>query len=193
MFVNSQLIEQCPNLLCISSGGAGYDTVDVEACSRAGIAVVNQAGANAHSVAEHTFALLLAVVKRVVESDNKLRHESGFTREALMGDEIYGGTIGLIGLGEIGTRTARVAQGFGLTVLAYDPLLSPEQIRERGAQPATLEALLQQSDFVSLHCPLNTSTYHMIGAEQFAAMKRGLYSFLQPVVASMMKRRCTTH
>lgn len=172
-FVNASLIDQCPNLLCVSSGGAGFDTVDVAACTRAGIAVVNQAGANAFSVAEHTFGLLLAVVKRIVKSDNKIRRETGFTREDLMGQEIYGGTIGLVGLGEIGSRAARIAQGFGLDVLAYDPYLSAEEILARGAQSVTLEELLRRSDFVSLHCPLNASTFHLIGTEQFAIMKPG--------------------
>lgn len=172
-FVNQALIGQCPDLLCVSSGGAGFDTVDVDACTRAGIAVVNQAGANAHSVAEHTFGLLLAVVKRIVESDNALRRSSGFSREDLMGEEIHGKTLGLIGLGEIGRRTARIAQGFGLEVLAYDPLLSAAHILERGAQPVTLDALLNRSDYVSLHCPLNAGTRHLMGAEQFAAMKPG--------------------
>ncbi|BAP42486.1 D-3-phosphoglycerate dehydrogenase [Pseudomonas sp. StFLB209] len=172
-WVDETLITSCPNLLCVSAGGAGYDTVDVEACTAAGIPVVNQAGANAHSVAEHTFALLLAVVKRVVESDRKLRTESGFTREDLMGDEIHGSTFAIVGLGEIGTRTAKVAKGFGLEVLAYDPFLSPDEVRSRGAEPVSLEALLQRSDFVSLHCPLNAQTRHMIGAEQFALMKPG--------------------
>ncbi|WP_395606414.1 hydroxyacid dehydrogenase [Pseudomonas sp. B22129] len=172
-FANQALIEQCPDLLCVSSGGAGFDTVDVAACTRAGIAVVNQAGANAHSVAEHTFGLLLAVVKRIVESDQKLRHAVGFSREDLMGEEIHGRTIGLIGLGEIGGRVARIAHGFGLDVLAYDPHLSHEKIQAHGATPVTLAELLQRSDFVSLHCPLDAGTRHLMGAEQFAAMKPG--------------------
>lgn len=172
-FANQALIEQCPQLLCVSSGGAGFDTVDVAACSRAGIAVVNQAGANAHSVAEHTFGLLLAVVKRIVESDHTLRHARGFSREDLMGEEIFGRTLGLVGLGEIGRRVARIAQGFGLEVLACDPHLRSEQVRAHGATPVTLPELLQRSDFVSLHCPLDATTRHLIGAEQFAAMKPG--------------------
>ncbi|HDS1735607.1 hydroxyacid dehydrogenase [Pseudomonas sp. BP8] len=172
-WVNSDLIEASPNLLCVSAGGAGYDTVDVEACTKAGIPVVNQAGANAHSVAEHTFALLLAVIKRVVESDRMLRTASGFKREDLMGDEIHGCTIGLVGIGEIGTRTARIAAGFGLKVLAYDPYVAEEDVRARGAEPVSLETLLKHSDFVSLHCPLTAQTRHMIGAEQFAVMKPG--------------------
>ncbi|MNK18636.1 (S)-sulfolactate dehydrogenase [compost metagenome] len=172
-FVNADLIAQCPELVCVSSGGAGYDTVDVPACTAAGIAVVNQAGGNAASVAEHTYALLLAVQRRVVESHNRLRHDTGFTREDLMGHEIHGGVIGLVGIGQIGTRVARIAQGFGLRVIAHDPLLDAEAIRARGAEPVTLDELLAQSDVVSLHCPLDASTRGLFGARAFAAMKPG--------------------
>ena len=172
-FVNADLIAQCPNLVCVSSGGAGYDTIDVAACTAAGIAVVNQAGGNAESVAEHTYALLLAVQRRVVESHNRLRHDTGFAREDLMGHEIHGGVIGLVGIGKIGTCVARIAQGFGLRVIAHDPLLDADAIRSRGAEPATLDDLLAQSDVVSLHCPLDASTRGLFNAQAFAAMKRG--------------------
>ncbi len=170
-FVSPELIAQCPALMIVSSGGAGYDTVDVAACTRAGIAVVNQAGANAASVAEHTYALLLAVQRRVVESHQRLRHDTGFTREDLMGHEIQGSVIGLVGLGQIGTRVAQIARGFGLRVLAHDPLLDNDTIRSRGAQPVTLAELLAQSDIVSLHCPLDASTRGLFDARAFAAMK----------------------
>ncbi|WMD22394.1 hydroxyacid dehydrogenase [Achromobacter seleniivolatilans] len=172
-FVSAELIAQCPDLVCVSSGGAGYDTVDVPACTAAGIAVVNQAGGNAASVAEHTYALLLAVQRRVVESHNRLRHDSGFSREDLMGHEINGTVIGLVGLGQIGTRVARIAQGFGLRVIAHDPLLDAETIRQRGAEPVSLADLLAQSDVVSLHCPLDASTRGLFNAAAFAAMKPG--------------------
>lgn len=172
-FVTADLIRQCPELVCVSSGGAGYDTVDVAACTAAGIAVVNQAGGNAASVAEHTYALLLAVQRRVVESQLRLRHDTGFSREDLMGHEIHGAVIGLVGLGQIGTRVARIAQGFGLRVLAHDPLLDAETIRARGAEPVGLDRLLAESDFVSLHCPLDASTRGLFDARAFAAMKSG--------------------
>ncbi|WP_312429280.1 NAD(P)-dependent oxidoreductase [Achromobacter sp.] len=171
--VSADLLAHCPQLLCVSSGGAGYDTVDVAACTRAGVAVVNQAGANAASVAEMTFALLLSLVKRLGESEAALRAGTAVSREALMGHEIEGRVIGIVGIGEIGRRVARIATGFGLKVIAYDPLLTDAQIAERGAAPVSFDALLEQADIVSLHCPLNTVTRGMVDAAALRRMKRG--------------------
>jgi len=171
--VSADLLAHCPQLLCVSSGGAGYDTVDVAACTRAGVAVVNQAGANAASVAEMTFALLLSLVKRLGESEAALRAGTAVSREALMGHEIEGRVIGIVGIGEIGRKVARIATGFGLQVIAYDPLLTDAQIAERGAAPVTFDALLEQADIVSLHCPLNTVTRGMVNAAALRRMKRG--------------------
>ena len=171
--VSADLLAQCPQLLCVSSGGAGYDTVDVGACTRAGVAVVNQAGANAASVAEMTFALLLSLVKRLGESEAALRAGTAVSREALMGHEIEGRVIGIVGIGEIGRRVARIATGFGLKVVAYDPLLTDAQIAERGAAPVSFDALLEQADIVSLHCPLNAVTRGMVNAAALRRMKRG--------------------
>ncbi|WP_343737304.1 NAD(P)-dependent oxidoreductase [Achromobacter sp.] len=171
--VSADLLAQCPQLLCVSSGGAGYDTVDVAACTRAGVAVVNQAGANAASVAEMTFALLLSLVKRLGESEAALRAGTAVSREALMGHEIEGRIIGIVGIGEIGRRVARIATGFGLKVIAYDPLLTDAQIAERGAAPVSFDALLEQADIVSLHCPLNAVTRGMVDAAALRRMKRG--------------------
>ncbi|MDH0681590.1 NAD(P)-dependent oxidoreductase [Achromobacter animicus] len=171
--VSADLLAQCPQLLCVSSGGAGYDTVDVAACTRAGVAVVNQAGANAASVAEMTFALLLSLVKRLGESEAALRAGTAVSREALMGHEIEGRVIGIVGIGEIGRRVARIATGFGMKVIAYDPLLTDAQIAERGAAPVSFDALLEQADIVSLHCPLNADTRGMVDAAALRRMKRG--------------------
>ena len=172
-FVSAGLIAQCPQLLCVSSTGAGFDTVDVAACTAAGIAVVNQAGGNADSVAEHTLALMLSVSRRMVESDRRMRREQGFTREDVMGHEIRGKTMGLVGMGHIGTRVARLAQAFGMQVLAVDPFLSAEDIQKRGARSVRFSELLAQSDVVSLHCPRDASTLKMMNADTFAQMKPG--------------------
>jgi len=171
--VTESLLARCPELLCVSSGGAGYDTVDVAACTRAGVAVVNQAGANAASVAEMTFALLLSLVKRLRESQAALQAGSAASREALMGREIEGRVLGIVGIGEIGRRVARIAAGFGMRVVACDPLLSSDEIRARGAEPVSLAQLFEQADVVSLHCPLNDDTRGMIGIEAYARMRPG--------------------
>ena len=172
-FATADLLARCPRLHCVSSYGAGHDTIDVAACTRAGVLVVNQAGANAASVAEHTIGLLLDLAKRITECDRRLRRERGFAREELMGREIGGRTLGLVGIGHVGTRVATLARAFGMTVLACDPLLAPEEIRRRGAEPATLDALLARADAVSLHCPRDATTTRLIDAAAFARMKPG--------------------
>lgn len=172
-FARADLLARCPDLLLVSSSGAGYDTVDVAACTAAGVAVVNQAGGNAISVAEHTLGLMLGVSRRMLEGDRRLRREIGYAREDVMGHEIHGKTVGLVGVGHIGTRVAALARAFGMEVIATDPLLSPEEIARRGARPVSFQELLAQSDFVSLHCPRDASTLKMMNAEAFARMKKG--------------------
>lgn len=171
--VTPQLIQRCPNLACVSTSGAGYDTVDVQACTDAGILVVNQAGGNANSVAEHAIGLMLSVSRRIVESDQKLKTETGFSREDLMGHELSGKVLGLVGLGHIGTRTARLGTAFGMDVLAYDPYLDEKAIAARGARAVSLDHLLANSDIVSLHCPRTAETNGLFAAEVFGQMKRG--------------------
>lgn len=172
-FVTERLLARCPQLVCVSMLGAGYDTVDVEACTRVGVLVVNQAGANAQAVAEHAFGFILGLAHRIGESDRRLRSERGFLREELTGHQITGKVLGIVGLGNTGTRTARIARAFDMTVLATDPYLTPEEIGRRGATGVPLEELLARADFVSLHCPRDASTLRMIDAAAFARMKRG--------------------
>ena len=168
-----KLVERLPRLLCVSSAGAGYDTVDVDACTRAGIAVVSQIGGNAPSVGEMAIGLMLAVSRRIVESDRKLRTQRGFSRESVMGSDIGGKVLGVVGMGHTGTRTAELAKAFGMRVLAFDPLVAPQEIRRRGAEPVDLETLLRSCDFVSLHCPRNKDTLNSFDAKRFASMKKG--------------------
>ncbi|MFI5446478.1 hydroxyacid dehydrogenase [Polaromonas sp. UC242_47] len=172
-FAQADLIARSPKLLCVSSSGAGYDTVDVAACTAAGVAVVNQAGGNAASVAEHTLGLMLGVSRRMLEGDRRMRREIGYAREDVMGHEIRGKTVGLVGMGHIGTRVAALCAAFGLEVIATDPLLSAEEIGRRGASAVSFQALLSQSDFVSLHCPRDASTVKLMNADTFAQMKKG--------------------
>jgi len=172
-FASAELLSMCPNLLCVSAGGAGYDTVDVAACTVAGVAVVNQSGGNAVSVAEHTLGLMLGVSRRMLEGDRRMRREVGYAREDVMGHELAGKTVGLVGIGNIGSRVAVLARAFGMQVVAVDPMLTPAEIERRGARPVSWDHLLAQSDVVSLHCPRDASTLKMMNAKTFAAMKPG--------------------
>jgi D-3-phosphoglycerate dehydrogenase / 2-oxoglutarate reductase len=172
-FVRAPLIARCPQLLCASANGAGYDTIDVAACTAAGILVVNQAGGNAVSVAEHTIGLLLGVAHKMLECDRRMRRETGFAREAVMGREIRGKTIGLVGIGHTGTRVATFARAFEMNVIAFDPLLSAAEIETRGARSVSFDELLRNADVVSLHCPRDASTLKLMNADAFARMKPG--------------------
>jgi D-3-phosphoglycerate dehydrogenase len=172
-FVTAELLDRCPKLLCVSSNGAGYDTVDVPACTKAGVLVVNQAGGNAQSVAEHAIGLMLDVTRRISENDRLLRAERGFSREDIMGHEMSGKVVGVVGIGHIGTRVVRLARAFDMTVLAIDPYLTEEEIARRGATAVTMDELLARSDFVSLHCPRDKDTMNMMDAKAFAKMKKG--------------------
>lgn len=171
--VTPELLQRCPRLLCVSTSGAGYDTVDVQACTDAGVLVVNQAGGNANSVAEHAIGLMIAVSRRFGESSHMLKHGQGFSREDLMGHELNGKTLGLVGLGHIGTRTAQLGRAFGMRVLAYDPYLDEATLRARSAQGVTLDELLQSSDIVSLHCPRTQETRNMFDKRAYEKMKPG--------------------
>ena len=113
------------------------------------------------------------VSRRMAECDKRMRRERGFPREEIMGHEIRGKTIGLVGIGHIGTRVAALAAAFGMDVIACDPLLPAEEVARRGARAVTLDELLAQADVVSLHCPRDASTLRMIDTAAFARMKRG--------------------
>jgi D-3-phosphoglycerate dehydrogenase / 2-oxoglutarate reductase len=170
--VDQDLLRRAPNLLIVSSNGAGYDPVDVEACTEAGVLVVNQSGGNAHSVAEHALGMLLTLSKRILEADRALRREANVNRNALIGTEAHGKTIGIVGLGNVGRRIAALCKGLlGMNVLAYDPYLSATEMAERGGEKVTLDELLRRSDYVSISCPLTRESRGMIGAREFALMQ----------------------
>ena len=173
LFANAALLARCPHLLCVSSAGAGYDTVNVADCTAAGVAVVNQAGANAVSVAEMAIGLLLDVSRRISECNRRLHNEHGFAREEVMGHEIFGKTIGLIGIGNTGRRVAHLAAAFGMQVLAFDPLLSADEITRRGAQPVSFDELLTRADTISVHCPRDAGTMGLFNAAAFTRMRQG--------------------
>ncbi len=174
--VDADLLRRAPNLLIVSSNGAGYDPVDVEACTAAGVLAVNQSGGNAHSVAEHALGMLLTLSKRILEADRALRREANVSRNALMGTEAQGKTIGIVGLGNVGRRIAALCEGLlGMKVLAYDPYLEATEMAARGGEKVELDELLRRSDYVSISCPLTRQSRGMIGAREFALMQPHAY------------------
>jgi D-3-phosphoglycerate dehydrogenase len=175
-FAHAEFLARCPNLLVVSSNGAGYDTIDLEACTAAGVLAVNQAGGNAEGVAEHALALLLNLTKRIGEVDRAMRRELVHDRAAFIGRNALDKTIGIIGLGHVGTRLAELVKAmFRMRVLAYDPYLTAEQIAARGGEKVDLDTLCAEADYVSVNCPRTKETLGMVGAAQFARMKPTAY------------------
>jgi len=173
---DANLLARAPNLLIVSSNGAGFDPVDVDACTAAGVVVVNQSGGNAHSVAEHALGMMLTLSKRIIEADRALRRDANVNRNALIGTEVQGKTVGIIGIGNVGRRIAELCKGlFGMKVLAYDPYLSAAEISARGGEKVELDDLLRRSDYVSISCPLTRDNRGMIGAREFSLMQPHAY------------------
>jgi len=167
------LFRRAPNLLMVSTSGAGYDTIDLEACTRAGILAMNQAGGNAEAVAEHVLGMMFCLSKRIIETDRFMRREAGIKRVEFMGHDALGKTIGIVGLGHVGTRIAELCRGLmRMRVLAYDPYLSAEVMAKRGGEKVSLDSIFRESDYVSINCPLNAESKGMVGAAQYALMKK---------------------
>lgn len=176
-FGDAALIERCPNLLAMSSTGAGYDYIDVEACTAAGVLVCNQGGTNTEAVAEHALGLMLVLSKRVGVADKALRRPgAAVDRYALQGNDVYGKTLGIVGLGMIGRRLAELCHGLlGMEILAFDPYLDAAEIGRRHGRKVELDELLTRADFVSIHCPRSQETLGLLGKAEFAKMKPTAY------------------
>jgi D-3-phosphoglycerate dehydrogenase len=172
--VGEALLSRLPNLLMVGSTGAGYDTADPLACTAAGVLLVNQAGGNAEGVAEHAVGMMLALLKRMPEAQAAMRAGRAHDRTALMGRELRGRAVGLVGIGHVGTRTAEILRlAFSCRVLACDPYLDAATVAARGATKVEMAELLAESDIVSLHLPLSPESRGLMGADAFARMRPG--------------------
>jgi D-3-phosphoglycerate dehydrogenase len=168
--VTADIIEAGKNLQVIARAGVGIDNVDVEAATRCGVVVVNAPTGNTVSAAEHTIALLLALARNIPQANVALK--SGvWKRNEFMGTELRGKTLGIIGLGNVGSEVAKRAQGFEMRLLGIDPLVSLEYAKKLGVTLVELEQLLRESDFITLHIPLTAQTRGMIGAKELALVK----------------------
>jgi D-3-phosphoglycerate dehydrogenase len=174
--VGPDLLRRTPKLLIVSTNGAGYDTVDVKACTDAGVLVVNQTGGNAEAVAEHVLGMMLCLSKQIIQVDRAMRREEKLDRIRFMGHDLIGRSVGIVGIGNVGRRIAELCRSlFRMQVLAFDPYLSAEEIAQRGGRKVELDDLLKGSDFVSINCPLSTETRGMIGAREYALMQPHAY------------------
>src|SRR5712692_1155139 len=161
--VTAEVLELAPKLRAVGRAGVGVDNIDLDAATRRGVLVMSTPGGNAVSVAEHTFALLLALARQVPRLDAAIR-AGRWEKSSAAGTELRGKTLGLIGLGRIGSEVARRARAFEMRVLAFDPYIGEAAAREIGVQLAPLEGLLAESDFFSLHAALNPATQNLIHA-----------------------------
>jgi D-3-phosphoglycerate dehydrogenase len=171
------LLERCPNLVVLSTNGAGFDTINLEDATKASVIAVNQAGGNKEGVAEHVMAMMLSLSKRIMLTNHAMRSGGSYDRRDFMGDDVLGRTIGIIGLGNVGSRVAELCRGlFQMRVLAYDPYLSADIMRASGVEKvATLDEMLRRADYVSVNCPHTKETRGMMGAASFAAMQPHAY------------------
>ncbi len=168
--VTAQVIEAGGKLKIIGRAGVGVDNIDVTAATRRGIMVVNSPGGNTIAAAEHTLALMLSLARHIPQADYSMR-QSEWKRAKFLGVELYQKTLGILGLGKIGSHVAKVARAMGMEVLAYDPYISPERASQWGAQLMELESLLQRADFITLHLPKTPETTHLLNQRTLALMK----------------------
>jgi len=168
--VSAEIIAAGEKLQVIARAGVGVDNIDVEEATRRGIVVVNAPTGNTISAAEHTIALMLALARHIPQANATLK-SGEWRRSAFMGIEVRNKTLGIIGLGNIGSEVARRAQGLEMKLIAYDPFISVDYAHNLRVELLSLEQLIRESDFITLHLPLTASTKALIGAKELALVK----------------------
>ncbi len=171
--VDAALLEHARKLRVVGRAGVGVDNIDVDAATRKGIAVMNTPGANAIAVAEHTFALMLAMARFIARA-NELMHAGKWEKKSLQGTELRGKVLGIIGLGRIGMEVARRARAFAMEVIAHDPFVSAAVVKEHGIHMLGLDDIYARADYLTLHVGLTTQTAGMINTGSIAKMKKGV-------------------
>ena len=173
--LSAEVLAHADRLRVISRQGAGYDRIDLDECTRRGIVVCNAFGAGAPAVAEFAIAAMLVLARRILPGRSALREGDWLARTDLGGGTLVGATLGIIGLGHIGRQLARLVSGFGMRVIYHDVVRSEDFEAETGTEFVTLEDLLAQSDFVSVHVQLNKATRHLIGERELSRMRPSAY------------------
>ncbi len=170
--VTAEALKQFPSLKLICTLSTGYDHIDLTACKARGVTVCNVPSYGENTVAEQAFALLLALTRKIVPSVNRTR-VGDFRLDDLRGVDLAGKTIGVIGTGRIGQHAIRMAKGFGMNIVGYDPFPKPALAAELGFTYAALDEVLRQSDVVTLHCPATAETRHLLNEERLMMMPPG--------------------
>jgi D-lactate dehydrogenase len=169
--IDEQVLTKLPNLKLITTRSTGFDHIDIEICKKMGITVCNVPSYGESTVAEHTFALILSISRHLCATCPRLGHN--FSMESLMGFDLKGKTMGVIGAGQIGLHVIRIAKGFGMNVLAYDTRPSKILSEVLGFEYASLNELLSGSDVITLHVPYNDHTHHLMDRDKFKIVKKG--------------------
>lgn len=171
--IDAELMNKARKLKVISNYAVGFDNIDIPEATKRGIIVGNTPGVLTDTTADLTFALLMAAARRLVEGDKEVRAGKWKTwgPMTLLGQDVYGATLGIIGLGRIGAAIARRARGFGMKIIYYDVVRQPQSEKELGIEYVDLTRILADSDFITMHTILSKETFHLIGAEQFKRMK----------------------
>ena len=168
--ITRPMMEKSPHLLIIAAHGVGYNNVDIAAADELGILVTNIPGANSDAVAEFAFGFMLTLVRFFPQVWEEMR-KGGWRRPDFWGTELRGKTLGIIGLGQIGSRVSKLGRAFGMKVLAFDPYISERSFREAGAEAAEKDTVISQADFLSLHTPLTSETRKLIAGRELSLMK----------------------
>jgi D-lactate dehydrogenase len=173
--VTAATLEKFPALKFIATRSTGFDHIDLSACQARGITVSSVPSYGENTVAEHAFALLLSLSKKIYESYDRLREDGEFSFEGMRGFDLKGKTIGILGTGRIGRHAIKIAQGFSMNVLAYDPYPDEPYAQQAGFTYVSFEELLAKSDIVSIHVPYLPTTHHLFNGETIPKMKHGAY------------------
>ncbi len=168
--VTADVLQNAKRLKVIGRAGVGLDNVDVQTATKLGIIVMNTPGGNTISTAEHTMAMLTSLARWIPQADRSMK-EGKWDKKRFVGVELFRKTLGIVGLGRIGTEVAKRALAYGMRVLAYDPFISTEVARKIGVQPATVEEICKESDFITVHVPLNDQTRNLIDKAKIELMK----------------------
>ncbi len=171
--VTAEVIEKADKLKVIGRAGVGVDNVDAEAATKRGIIVMNVPAGNTISTAEHTVSMIFSVARRIPQAQASLK-AGLWERPKFVGVELFGKTLGIVGLGKIGLEVARRMQVMGMRVLAYDPFLSAERVGQLDIHVVPLDQLYAEADFITVHTPLTAETKHLISTKQFDQMKKGV-------------------